>query len=448
MNVLHILSKSRGPRNLLSRIRTVATRFGFSPRRFNLLLERYHAITRELGCVPTLPITAVVLKRHPELIRAFSEQGIEFAVHGHVHIDHGVISLEEQVKHFRKAAITFNACGVPFVGFRAPFLRINDHTLRALSEVGFAYDSSCVIHWDILDKTRYREESWREYERVLAFYRSRPAEDYLALPRMVNNFVEIPVSMPDDEIMTERLGIADEKEMVDIWSAITQNTYTSGELFTIQLHPERITGCGGALAAAVKLAKQYQPPVWVATLREIAAWWQERSEFVFDIESPNKGKYRIRTACSDRATVLVKNGKVDVPAEKWFAGYDTVNDLEFVLESSARPVIGVKPNSSEEAISFLRSEGYPVESGDHPEEYSVYLNDLEWFTRADEKILSRRIEQSDAPLVRYWRWPARARSAISVTGDIDSITITDFVLRIIENSLENRRRRKKQHHSS
>lgn len=443
MNILHILSKSRGARNLLSRMGTVLARFGFSPRRFRKLLDQYCSLTRELGCVPTFPITAVVLKRHPALIREFSEAGIEFAVHGNIHVDHGVLSLEEQTRHFRKAIETFKECRLPFVGFRAPYLRVNEQTFRALGDVGFPYDSSYAFHWDVVDRTEHKEESWNEYQRVLDFYKSRPAEDYLVLPGFFNGSVEIPVAMPDDEIADERLGIAGEKGRIgDIWRAIAEKTYASGELFTIQLHPERIMSCGGALAATIKLARKYEPPVWIATLREIAEWWQERAGFVFHVESHDRGRYCIRAECSQRATVLVKNGRVNVPVGKWYGGYSAVTAREFTLESPARPVIGVKPGSSAEAVAFLRSEGYLVEPGDRPNDYSLYLDKLEQFARTDEKKLAQRIDQSDAPLVRYWRWPGGARSAMSVTGDIDSVTLMDFVLRIIENSLENRRQKK------
>ena len=54
-------------------------------------------------------------------------------------------------------------------------------------------------------------------------------------------------------------------------------------------------------------------------------------------------------------------------------------------------------------------------------------------TEGTEKRIVEEIEQSDAPLLRYWRWPDKARSAMSVTGDIDSVTLSDFVLRILEN---------------
>ena len=44
------------------------------------------------------------MKRHPELIRKLSRQGVELAVHGYIHIDYGVLSQKEQIEHYQKLA--------------------------------------------------------------------------------------------------------------------------------------------------------------------------------------------------------------------------------------------------------------------------------------------------------------------------------------------------------
>jgi peptidoglycan/xylan/chitin deacetylase (PgdA/CDA1 family) len=424
---------------LVLRMQSILHRFGISSKGFEQLLNRYSAVTHTLGCVPTFAITAVTLKRHPKLVRELYQQGVEFAVHGYIHTDYGVLPLEEQVKHFKKAIDTFKGCRLPFTGFRAPFLRTNGETLQALSNLGFAYDSSRAVHWDVIDKIKYTQGSWSEYERLLGFYQSRQAQDYLAMPRSIDGFIEIPVLIPDDEAMVERLGITDGKEISEVWQSILEATYHGGELFTIQLHPERISYCENALADVVQQAKGLNPSVWVATLREIAEWWQERSKFAFRLHSQGDGKYRVQAECTERATLLLKNCKANVPFEEWFNGYQSVAVKDFVLESPARPVIGVGRESSPSAVRFLQSEGYIVEQSEHPDNYGIYFNNLAQFDEADEKPLSREIEQSDAPLLRYWRWPDQARSALSVTGDIDSITLIDFVLRIFENWRQNGR---------
>jgi peptidoglycan/xylan/chitin deacetylase (PgdA/CDA1 family) len=432
---LSFLSKSRGIRNLASRIKSVLSRFSLSSGKFDSLLRRYGAVARDLGCVPTFPITAVTLKRHPRLIRELSRQGIEFAVHGYIHIDHSLLTLEEQVEHFRKAIGIFKKCQVPFTGFRAPFVRVNEATFKAISQLGFPYDSSRVVHWDVLDSSKYSPQSWIEYQRIIDFYSSRQAQDYLVLPRPIDGIIEIPVSMPDDEIMVERLGINDGKEMSRLWRDILDRAYRGGELFVLQLHPERILCCESALIDVVKQARRSDPPVWVATLKEIAAWWQERENFRLEVNPEGNGRYRVHTDCSDRATLLLKNCKADTPTSAWADGYQSVTARDFVLESPVRPVIGVSPDTAAAAIDFLRREGYIVAADRQPDNYGIYLNNMVQFGEADEKPLTKIIEQSQAPLLRYWRWPDRARSALSITGDIDSITLVDFVLRILEQRL-------------
>jgi peptidoglycan/xylan/chitin deacetylase (PgdA/CDA1 family) len=429
---LNFLSKSRGTRNLVSRIKWVLSRFRFSSGRFDSLLSRYSEVTLNLGCVPTFPITAVTLQRHPGLIREFSRRGIEFAVHGYIHIDYSQLTLEEQVRHFRKAIGVFEKCRVPFTGFRAPFVRINEQTYRAVSRLGFPYDSSRVVHWDVVDNARYTPHSLSEYRRIIDFYSSRRAQDYLVLPRSIDGVVEIPVSVPDDEIIVDRLGINDGKEISGLWRDILAQSYRGGELFVLQLHPERIMHCESALVDVLQEARRLDPPVWVATLKEIAAWWREKEKFRFEMKLAGEGRYRIRADCSDRATMLLKNCQVDVPALDWADGYRSVTARDFVLESPMRPVIGVSADYPVAAVNFLKREGYIVESGP-PGDYGLYLDNLARFGEADEKPLTRKLEQSPAPLLRYWRWPDRARSALSVTGDIDSITLLDFFLRILEN---------------
>ncbi|UCB42522.1 MAG: polysaccharide deacetylase family protein [Dehalococcoidales bacterium] len=439
MNTGYYLSKSRGSKNLLLRIIAILCRFGITHKKFQRSLQRYAAVTRNGGSVPTFAITAVVLKRNPELIRELNRQGIEFAVHGYIHTDYRPIPLEEQVRHFKNAIDIFNGCQVSFTGFRAPFLRINGRTPKVLGSLGFLYDSSHILCWDVLDSTQYPKQAWHEYSRLLDFYMPLKAEEYLTLPKFINGFVEIPVSIPDDEAIIDRLGITDEKEISKIWLDILQRTYNRGELFTVQLHPERISFCENALSDILEQAKRLNPSVWVATLREITEWWREREKFTLEIDSRSDRKYYVKAACSERATILLKNCEADAPSTEWANGYRSIIARDFTLESPVRPVIGVSSDSSPAAVKFLRTEGFVVEQSDQPDHYGLYLDDLTRFEEADEKPLSEKVEQSEAPLLRYWRWPDQARSALSITGDIDSMTIADFALRIFENWRQSRR---------
>ncbi len=435
---LGFLSKSRGTRGLIFRIFTVLCRFGISPKRFERRLKKYYEITHRAGYLPTFAITAVVLERHPDYIEELNRQGVEFAVHGYVHIDYKMCAREKKETHFKKAIEVFNRCGIPFVGFRAPFLRVNKDTKPILNKLGFLYHSSRVLFWPVIDLSIFSTYARNSCCHLMEFCTPLDADKYLSLPKKENGLIEIPVSLPDDETIIERLGITDEMQICEIWLEILRKIYSRGELFILSLHPERIDYCETALLEILRKSRELKPQLWVATLKEIAEWWKEKINFNIEMRPLGEGKYQVRASCSDRATVLVRNARVDVPAHEWMDGYLTIDKRNFILESEKRPVIGVGAKTSPAAIAFLKSEGYIVEEGGNPDDYGIYLDNLKQFNDTDEKPLSQKIEAySDAPLLRYWRWPYKSRSALSVTGDIDSITLSDFVFRIIENWRKN-----------
>lgn len=436
MNATFSLSKTRGIKNLILRITSIFRRFGFSSKGFESKLDRYSKAARSMGCKPTFGITAVTLARHPSFIKKLSEQGTEIAVHGYIHTDYGMLSAQEQTRHFKKAIKIFQDCRIPFVGFRAPYLRINGTSPETLFNLGFTYDSSHPIHWKVIERSQFPENLWGQYNRLLEYYKHRNSNYHLALPRLINRFIEIPVSIPDDEMLIDRLDIKDNEEISRIWGSILKSTYDGGELFTMSFHPERIENCEDALLSVLRQAGDLTPHVWVATLQEIAGWWSERDNFSFEVIPEGKNMYRVKAHCSDAATILIKNCKVDAVTTDWSYGYRAVNARDFMLESPLRPFIGVSPSASAGALKFLKSEGFMVEQSTQPQNYGIYLSNLHKFQEIDEKPFSRLLEKSAAPHIRFWRWPESAKSALSVTGDIDSITLIDFGLRIVENFVQ------------
>ncbi|MFX1475660.1 MAG: hypothetical protein ACFFCO_09345, partial [Promethearchaeota archaeon] len=126
----------------------------------------------------------------------------------------------------------------PFVGFRAPYLSRDDNLRAAAEAIGFAYVSNQPILWDVLEGESYSPTDHAAYERAIDFYQPWLAKDRPSLPRLHNQLVEIPVSLPDDEMLGDRLrggtGLVERA-----WRRILAETYQRGELFTIQLHPER-----------------------------------------------------------------------------------------------------------------------------------------------------------------------------------------------------------------
>jgi hypothetical protein len=90
---------------------------------------------------------------------------------------------------------------------------------------------------------------------------------------------------------------------------------------------------------------------------------------------------------------------------------------------------------------FLHEQGYPFTPNVEESEragYACYLDLPEGLgnSREEQRTLRsellQKIETLEAPLLRFGYWPAGQRAALAISGDIDSVTIQDFFLRIIE----------------
>jgi hypothetical protein len=46
--------------------------------------------------------------------------------------------------------------------------------------------------------------------------------------------------------------------------------------------------------------------------------------------------------------------------------------------------------------------------------------------------LVQRVEQLEKPFIRFGNWPDGNRATLAISGDIDSVTVQDFFLRIFE----------------
>jgi hypothetical protein len=80
--------------------------------------------------------------------------------------------------------------------------------------------------------------------------------------------------------------------------------------------------------------------------------------------------------------------------------------------------------------SFLRQQGYLVEVANGDRLCSIRLDQTDLAEREERKLLAR-LEQEQGPLLRLGRWPDGARSALSITGDIDALTLWDYGLRFL-----------------
>jgi hypothetical protein len=270
----------------------------------------------------------------------------------------------------------------------------------------------------VIDPATLNAEQRDGLQRGIEFYRPTPASEMRSLPFRRRGFVEIPVSLPDDEIPLDRMYIHDADFLEKMWRGILAQTYERGELFTLQLHPERIDFFTGALRALLADARERRPHVWIATLDEIARWWVDKANNRVDFAREGDG-CRVDVQACDGSTVLVhENGTERV-----------VEFLPFVTAGARRPCVGVAPGSDRNAIAALTDLGYVVEVGVDPDAYAVHLGTVSDGTRGAIESCRAAIDRAPGPVVRFGVWPRAAQSALAVTGDIDALTIWDFVHR-------------------
>jgi hypothetical protein len=122
--------------------------------------------------------------------------------------------------------------------------------------------------------------------------------------------------------------------------------------------------------------------------------------------------------------------KTPAATESWDGRYRWVRAVDFEVTAERRPFIGVTSRSSTRLASFLRQQGYIVEQAGNDRMHALTLDRPE-FSREDERSLLATIEDDDFPLVKLGRWPDGYRSALSITGDIDALTLWDYGLRLL-----------------
>ncbi len=283
--------RARGPVGSAVRTVNVLSRFGASVAAMERRLDLYESITVDLGIHPTWPATACVLGRHPALLRRYAERGAELTVHGLVHGDHSRLGARLQRDTLSRATEIFERAGLRPKGFRGPYLRYNAETLDVLRELEFWYHSSQAVVFPLVDAVQPTPAASGRFALACELYSAIDARTIAVTPRLREGLVDIPVAIPDDEILVERLGVNVATATAQ-WLQILDDTYRRGELFTVQLHPERIIELGDALGATCVEARRRSPAVYIARLDEIAAWWLRRSRFTGATPSAVRGTSR------------------------------------------------------------------------------------------------------------------------------------------------------------
>ncbi len=417
----------RGPRYVFERAAALLDRYGLTSGRAARRAMDCVAMLAEHGCTPTLPVPGRVVDRHPEIIQQLQAAGAEIAVHSYDHIDLSTYSPDRAVRQLVRAAEAFERRGIAVHGFRCPYLGCTDALLDALPAGRFGYSSNRAIWWNVLSAAE-PEKVTTVYEVLKGFYQPLSAVDSVSAPWWRGDLLEIPASVPDDLQIYDGLQLGAEG-LVHVWRRILEETSARGELFVLLFHPELATEERDPFGDVLRQAASLAPVVWRARLSEVNAWWREKAGFRAEFAETD-GVLRFSLNCSPRATVLARGLDDGLPIEHWDGTYRRVRGTSFAVPSTPRPLVGAGdvPASS---VAFLRNQGYIVDTGPDAERCGVYLDAAALRGLPTERSLIRFIETADAPLVRFGRWPDGAGSAMCVTGDLDALSLLDYLSRLL-----------------
>jgi len=402
-------------------------RYGITPSKAADRVEGCITTLGGYGCVPTLPTPARLVQRYPQFMRRLQDAGAEIAVHGYDHVDLGAYPPAEASRQLVKAAQVFADHGIEVYGFRCPYLSCTNDLLSTLPTDIFDYSSNKAMWWDVIPPSKGYSVS-AIFDVLHRFYKPTSVLDVVCTPWMRSNMVEIPVSLPDDLQLHDGLHLGPEA-MTEAWSQILQRTHRRGELFVLHFHPELAWVSQQALVGVLREAARLQPPVWIARLRDISSWWREKSGFAVAISHTPAG-LDISFRCSEEATILVRGLDTCGSEGAWDAVYHQLRTRAVHVPAEPHPFVGLPANAPQRVVSFLQEQGYILEIGETAKRCGTYL-DADTLARLTSEVeLIDHIEASPGPLVRYWRWPSGAKSAMCVSGDLDALTLLDCACRL------------------
>jgi peptidoglycan/xylan/chitin deacetylase (PgdA/CDA1 family) len=447
----------RGPAFIGKRMGALLSRYGIRSRRAEARIEALMAVFARHGCAPTFPTPGRVVQSHSRFIRRLQDAGAEIAVHSYDHVDLKGYPPEEARDQLLKGARTFERYGIENHGFRCPYLSCTPALLDMLPNGLFGYSSNDAVSWDLLptENAAQGESDYqgsrgptsqnghtgtppqaangsdsRIWTTLKKFYDPQPSSSVTAMPRMRNGLVEIPVSVPDDLQLYDGLKVGTDG-LAAAWINMLDQIYRRGELFTLIFHPELAERCLKPFDALLAEAGLRKPGVWVAPLRAMRDWWCEKLDFTANL-SATPDCWQITFVCTERATILARDLPVEslTDSAEWYGRYRRLGQRALGVPGSTIPFVGLPADAPARVVTFLQEQGYLLKIGDQADRCAIYLDAGTLGRLKTEVALLEHIESSPGPLVRYWRWPDGARSALSITGDLDALTLMDYASRL------------------
>ena len=419
--------QKRGLQFIFQRAAILFNRYGISSSKAKTRIKDGMSIMAEYGCSPTFFTPGIVVKHYSRFIQDLQANGAEIAIHSYQHVDLTSISVDLAREQLTKAIHIFNTNKINSVGFRCPYLCFSDELLASLPDELFGYSSNQAV---LLELPQLNQKKGQNviFDALDRFYHPSSFTETPSLPSSHSNLIEIPVCVPDDMQLHDGLNL-DSDGISQVWIEMLRHTYQRGELFNLIFHPELGSVCKPSFKDLLEEATRLTPKVWIVPLRDICKWWQEKAKFGVEITTNSDG-LKLTFDCSPRATILVKGLDSNGSAVKWDGTYSRLRTNSLEVPANPRPFIGLEQDVPKRVVSFLQEQGYILEPGENAAFCGLFLNNDNLSRMMNDVELVNSIESAPVPLVRYWRWPDGAKSALSITGDLDALSLRDYTSRL------------------
>lgn len=412
-------------RGLVSRMFTILERYSIFVTKFAKAVVPMTKLCISYGVNPSYPSTATAIGRQPRLFQKLQNLGADLAIHGYRHLDYTLLDVPVVRAHYKEAVEVFNRNQIQFTGYRFPYLRRNKKRIDLLAEHDIEWDSSEVVAWPLIQKENMTDFQWAAYQKILTTYEPQWIDAQLSLPYLHGSLLEVPVSIPDDDILIERIKISKD-EISKIWQTMVRQTAQLNEMVVLQLHPERYHWFDLPLQHVLKLLDDY-PKVWKASLSQIAIWWKQKLASKIEIEPQKEKNWLIQTKLKDKVSLLVRNlHSSKMEAKRLNNGFFT-QDAQLTIQSEKKPVIGIHSECDTWVQETVENDGFIFEISDKDNSFSLFIHKNEI---ANQRQLMDKIKQCTNPLIQIWRWPDEKEFCFCVSGDIDGTTLIDFWDRI------------------
>ncbi len=432
--ILNSWYEKRGSRYILQRGVNLVSRYGLTPHKAEQRIEYCLERLAEDGCKPTLMAPGLVVERHPDFILRLAEAGAEIAVHGYNHVDLRSYPVDSAAQQLLHAAQVFKNLGLPFSGFRCPYLSWSDELINHMPAGVFKYSSNQAIYWQICTSSDSLKPLM--IDTLDRFYAPLDSAVTLCTPNMTNELVEIPVCVPDDLQLFDGYQLNAE-QAAENWKLILETVYQRGELFTLMFHPELFWACLAPLHETLQAASSRQPPIWIARLDQIAEWWLEKAANSVSIQDEHH-QVNIQFHCSPRTGILIREPGTPYQADgelaPWDGCYYRFLGKQLIFPPSPRPFVGLDRAAPGLVMSCLAEQGYILDTSPSAQLCTVYLSREDLESCTSYLTLINEIEKSKGPLLRFNRWPEEYKCALSISGDLDALSLFDYSARIFHRS--------------